>query len=138
MGLENGFLVKSNKRKITRDMLPSIIKYPFEDDYNDAPEIIYFRKCWGVRTQLIWCLTPKTEKLASPSTYYAYTSVDVMDVIKCLSSFMDEFVWDEEANSIWTYEEIAPHLLQDIVNLAAIAVYMDENPDVYLEFYDSY
>ena len=49
MGLDSGLLVKSDKRVLTRDMLPAGIMYPFENDYNNDIEIAYFRKCWNIR-----------------------------------------------------------------------------------------
>lgn len=51
---------------------------------------------------------------------------------------MDEETWENEGNSIWSYKEELPVLKDNLFNLALIAAYMKENPDVYLEFYDSY
>ena len=51
---------------------------------------------------------------------------------------MDEKVWEDEGNSIWTYDEIRPQLERDIINLILIISFMRDNPDIYLEFYDSY
>ena len=50
----------------------------------------------------------------------------------------DEEKWEDEGNSIWSYTEIRPVLIQNIINLALIHAFMCENPDVFLEFYDSY
>ena len=52
--------------------------------------------------------------------------------------FLDKEVWEEEGESIWEYEEVKERLQNDIVNLVLMIPFMKENPDVYLEFYDSY
>jgi len=51
---------------------------------------------------------------------------------------MDEKVWEYGGDSIWTYDEIRSRLERDIINLILMIPFMQENPDVYLEFYDSY
>ena len=50
MGLDNGIWVKSNHRKITREMLPTELEYPF--NFNDT-EILYWRKNWGLRNDVV-------------------------------------------------------------------------------------
>ena len=64
--------------------------------------------------------------------------MQVLDLIEIIASFLNEETWEDEGNSIWSYKEIRPVLIQNIVNLAAILTVMCENADVYLEFYDSY
>ena len=75
MGLDNGFYVKSKKRKITREMLPSIIKYPFDIDYGDNVEIVYWRKNWGLRYGVLDILGKRFEdeykyEIDKPSTVH--------------------------------------------------------------------
>ena len=135
MGLDNGFYVKSNKRKITREMLPSVIKYPFNTDYNGNVEIVYWRKNWGLRYGVLDILGKRFEdgykyEIDKPET--------VEEIIELIAIFLDPEKWENDGQSIWSADEARPGLLRDIVNLAAIQVFMEENPDVYLEFYDSY
>lgn len=135
MGLDNGFYVKSKKRKITREMLPSIIKYPFDTDYGDNVEIIYWRKNWGLRYGVLDILDKRFEdeykyEIIKPST--------VHQIIVLIAAFLDPERWENEGQSIWSADEIRDTLVQNIINLAAIEVFMIENPDIYLEFYDSY
>ena len=127
MGLDNGFCVKSKKRKITRDMLPDIINYPFEKDYDEDVEIVYFRKCWGIRNGVLDILG---KRFSNDNEYFF--EIDI------LSYFLDPNRWEDEGDSIWSFEEIRAQLIVSIINLAAIEIFMKENPDVYLEFYDSY
>ena len=137
MGLDNGFYVKSNKRTISREMLPNIIDYPFDTDYNNEVEIVYWRKNWGLRNRLM--ATFDWYKL--PVEQYKFeidNPMQVLTVIEIIASFLDEEKWEDEGNSIWSYTEIRPVLIQNIINLALIHAFMCENPDVFLEFYDSY
>ena len=50
---------------------------------------------------------------------------------------MNKETW-EESDTIWEYEEYLPILRQNVINLAIIASFMENNPDIYLVFYDSY
>lgn len=137
MGLDNGIYIKSNKRKITREDLPVIITYPFEKDYNNNVEIIYWRKCWGLRNDVMntfgW-------RFASEEQYIFEIDKpeQVLQFIELISSWLNEEKWQEEGDSIWDYNEIRETLIQNIINLAVIYMYMIMYPDVYLEFYDSY
>jgi len=137
IGLDNGFYVKSNKRKITREMLPPIIKYPFDTDYNDEVEIVYWRKNWGLRYGVLDIIG---KRFASESEYRFEIDKPetVEEIIWFIIGFLNEEKWENESQSIWTYEEARHGLLRDVVNLVAIQVVMEENPDIYLEFYDSY
>jgi hypothetical protein len=90
MGLDNGFYVKSKKRKITREMLPSIIKYPFDKDYNDNVEIVYWRKNWGLRYGVLDILDKRFEdeykyEIDKPST--------VHQIIVLIAAFLDPERW---------------------------------------------
>lgn len=62
----------------------------------------------------------------------------VLAMIELTASWLDRERWENEGNSIWEYDEIRKVLIRDISNLAIIYGFMLENPDVYLEFYDSY
>lgn len=134
MGLDNGFRVKSNIRKIERKDLPEDIVYPFDEDYNDAPEIVYWRKCWGLRDMVLSILEKEKEKYV----YEIDTTSQIIDIMRGIIDFMNEETWEEAGRSIWTYQEIREKLGYDLVNLSLMIGYMKQNPDVYLEFYDSY
>ena len=137
MGLDNGFYVKSNKRTITRNMLPDGINYPFDEDYDDYVEIVYHRKDYGWRNDIMntfgWRSTPVDQW-----KFEIETPEQVIILICLTAQWLDKERWENEGQSIWTYEEIREHLITDICNLAVIYGFMKINPDVYLEFYDSY
>ena len=136
MGLDNGFYVKSNKRPITRDVLPKNLQYPFEKDYaEDKVEIVYWRKNWGLRNAVLNLLG---ERLSEETYFDIDTPATVIEIIGIIGSFLDSEKWESEGNSIWDAAEVRPWLIRDIISLAIIYAFMLENPDVYLEFYDSY
>ena len=136
MGLDNGVIVRSTHRKLTRAMLPEELIYPFDKDYgDDGIEILYWRKNWGLRDKVTeafpLCDDSNWEHLIE-------TSQQVFELIKIIVSFMNKETWEEDGDSIWDYDEILPILQRDVINLAIIASFMKNNPDVYLVFYDSY
>jgi hypothetical protein len=135
IGLDNGIIVKSTKRSITRDILPAAIIYPSDEDYNNEVEILYWRKNWGIRTDVI---TTFSDSDGSEYRYEINKPEDVMKFIELIASWLNKDRWETEGRSIWTYEEIRPILIQNIINLSIIYTFMCENPDIYLVFYDSY
>ena len=137
IGLDNGIDVKSRRRAITREMLPEGLVYPWDEKFDgpDTVEILYWRKSWGLRNKVV-----ETFPLCDGSDweYAIETSQQVFELIKIIVSFMNKETWEEDGDSIWDYDEILPILQRDITNLAIIAAFMKNNPDVYLVFYDSY
>lgn len=137
MGLDNGIYIKSNKRKVTRDMLPAGLIYPFDSDFSDEVEILYWRKNWGLRDDVLDAF----DWSGMSDEQYKFeidTPEQVMTFIEVIAKWLDEEHWDDDARSIWTYKEIRPVLIQNIINLSMIYTFMIGNPDIYLEFYDSY
>jgi hypothetical protein len=50
MGLDNGIVVKN----LDRNNIPNFIKLPFGWDLEkDHIEIAYWRKCWGIRNDIL-------------------------------------------------------------------------------------
>ena len=137
IGLDNGIYVKSNKRIITREQLPNDIIYPFSEEYEGSVEIVYWRKCWGLRNDIMntfgWRTRPFDEW-----EFEISTPAQVIDLIALIAKWLDKERWENEGDSIWEYDEVREMLIQQIINLALIHGYMSSNPDVYLVFYDSY
>ncbi len=136
IGLDNGFYVKSNKRAISREMLPAGMNFPFDHDYGDAVEIIYWRKNWGLRNAVMNAFYWRFN--TNITEYIIETPEQVFTLIEVIASFLDKEKWENEGDSIWEYENERLVLIQNIINLAMIYSFMQENQDVYLEFYDSY
>ena len=137
MGLDNGIYVKSNKRKVTRDMLPAGIQYPFEKDYDDEVEIVYHRKDWGWRNDIMTTFGWRTAPVEQWK-FEIETPEQVLTLIELTARWLDGNRWEDEGDSIWEYIDVRPHLINDLCNLAIIYGFMQTNPDIYLVFYDSY
>ena len=135
MGLDNGVIVRSTHRKLTRAILPEGLIYPFDKDYDDGIEILYWRKNWGLRNAVVHTFPTEDD---SDYYYLIETPQQVFELIHIIVSFMNKETWEEDGDSIWDYEEILPILEQNVINLAIIAGFMQNNSDVYLIFYDSY
>ena len=136
MGLDNGIFVKSNCREITRDILPDSLVYPFDKDYGNQVDIAYWRKCWGLRNEILNILNTRFIE----DNYYSEidTPEKIQGVMDVIFSFMNKQVWEDDGNSIWDYETIIHNLRDCYMNLVIMKNFMHENPDVYLVFYDSY
>ena len=121
-------------------MLPNELVYPFEKEYiTGEVEIIYWRKNWNLRSAVL----NSNAVLPIKTNEYEFsidTPAQVFELIKVIVSFMDKDTWkkDEYDSTIWEYDEILPVLQQNVMNLAIIASFMVNNPDIYLVFYDSY
>lgn len=138
MGLDNGVVVHSNIRNLTREMLPEL-DYPHSTDYCDnGIEIVYWRKNWGLRNEVVNYLSNRSTINEYTGEFIIDTPKQVFDIMKIIISFMNKEKWEQEGDSIWDYEEIIDTLQRDVGNLAIIASFMKNNPDVYLIFYDSY
>ena len=64
--------------------------------------------------------------------------VQILTLIELTAQWLDEMRWENEGQSIWEYDEIRPILIRDISNLAILYGFMLNNPDVVVEFYDSF
>lgn len=135
MGLDNGVRIKSNVRKITKEMLPKELSYVWEDGNADDLEIVYWRKNWGLRNEVVRTFSHNKD---NEYEYCLDTVNDVFKLIRIIVSFMNKEKWDSEGRSIWEYEEVISMLQNDIINLCIVAAFMKNNPDIYLIFYDSY
>ena len=47
-------------------------------------------------------------------------------------------IWDNEADSIWSFNEIRECLLKQISNLYNLLAYWNSHPNLEVYFYDSY
>ena len=63
---------------------------------------------------------------------------DIPAIVRELYKFLDKSYYEENADSIWEFDEIIDNLFQQIINLKWLEGYMEDHPDVEVEFYDSY
>ena len=128
MGLDNGFICKN----IKRDEIPSYVRLPWDCRDEDI-EIAYFRKCWGIRGEIIRLLHVKDDAYKIP-----VEKEDIIPIVKILMKYLDRKYYDENADSIWEYDEYKENIQHSIINLMWLRVYMETHPDVTCYFYDSY
>lgn len=128
MGLDNGFICKN----IKRDEIPSYVRLPWDCRDEDV-EIAYFRKCWGIRGEIIRLLHVKDDEYKIP-----VEKEDIIPIVKILMKHLDREYYDENADSIWEYDEYKENIQHSIINLMWLRVYMETHPDVTCYFYDSY
>lgn len=131
MGLDNGCVCKN----INRKDIPTWVKLPWGwDEKRKDQTLIYFRKHWGIRGEIL-------AKLHCIEVNDSHTTVDAEDIIpivKILMKYLDKEYYEDNANSIWEYEEAYDHIQQSIMNLMWLKMYMESHPDVECYFYDSY
>lgn len=63
---------------------------------------------------------------------------DVLPIVKILMQYLNEKYYDENADSIWEYEDYKDNIQQSIINLLWLKMYMESHPEVTAYFYDSY
>lgn len=131
MGLDNGFVCAN----IKKDDVPTWVKLPWGwTDRDDACELAYFRKYWGLRGEIL-------AKLHCMEYNDSETNVDAEDIIplvKILMNYLDKEYYEYNADSIWEYDEAKNNIECSIINLLWLKTYMDSHPDVTCYFYDSY
>ena len=128
MNPDSGIAVRSDSRDITRKILPSAIIYPFQERPPiEGEEIIYWRKNYGL-CEAIDSYLADNRIIKTPEQIY--------QIIKIIVNFMNKKVWEKQGNSMWSYKEVLPYLRQNINNLVVMINFMEQNPDVYLEFYN--
>ena len=131
MGLDNGIILKVNPENIS--VTNKLIK--LDKTYSDNPEteVCYWRKCWGIRNAIV-----KKFHFDKEGGEYKLDAEDIPAIIRILFSFYSKEEWEENADSIWEWEEFKDTLRQQILNLTWLYDYMLANPDVEVYFYDSY
>ena len=129
MGLDNGFICKN----IKCDEIPSCVKLPWDLGDKDI-EIAYFRKCWGIRSEIL----AKLHCMEENDSYSTVDAEDILPIVKILMRYLNKEYYDENADSIWEYDEYRDNIQQSIINLMWLKIYMEAHPDVTCYFYDSY
>ena len=52
--------------------------------------------------------------------------------------YLDKEYYENNADSIWEYNEYKDNIQQSIINLMWLKMYMESHPEVIAYFYDSY
>ena len=135
MGLDNGLVIK----RVAVSEIPKYVKCiklytneVFDNKRCVEVELIYFRKCWGIRDSIMQEISGKDNGRTDISRE------DILKIISAISPFLVKDYYDNFSSSIWEYEEMQCELLQDIKNLLWLYDYMKKNDKIECYFYDSY
>lgn len=63
---------------------------------------------------------------------------DILPIVKILMKYLDKEYYEDNADSIWEYNEYKDNIQQSIINLLWLKMYMESHPCVKCYFYDSY
>lgn len=132
MGLDNGIRLK------TRKTIEDIAEYTtvHRNEYNKDEieyEICYWRKCWNIRSMIFQMMNKDSNAMSDDYEL----SIESLKKIRIgiYQLICNPDLWD---GSIWTFEEMLPHLAQDLVNLSWLIDYLRNDTTAYACFYDSY
>lgn len=130
MGLDNGIELRTHKETLHHR--------------SNNIEICYFRKCWGIRDEILGILKDNHSNYNFSEIgggMYDLDSKDVKDIKKIIKRFLDEDYFNDYADSkIFTYEEYKPILKKAYKNLKWLRWYLwlCSSNVRRLWFYDSY
>lgn len=127
MGLDNGIILYCSDE--------DYLKFPYPDtaDLGETyKHIAYWRKCWNIRRDIINKLHYKDGDTSTIDLE------DVSALIRILKPYLNENYWNENDDSIWSYEEMFDKTYEILINLEYLKKYLKDNPNVKCEFYDSY
>lgn len=138
MGLDNGIRLKLPK---VGDEFELPEDFPTElDDYEKKEfkrsgefHVAYWRKCWGIRAAIIGVLHMNADEYEHP-----VEADDLPALRRELTKFLKPDYWEENADSIWLYDEYFDNMLDIIFNLKWLEKYLKEHPEAHAYFYDSY
>lgn len=137
MGLDNGIFITN----IKKEEIPPFVEYEEstwhtgyeESDIKYCIDIAYWRKCWGIRNEIVRRLH------IGDNETYKLDSEDITVIIRILKKFMSKESWDDnEASTIWEFEQQFDNMLSILVNLKWLESYKKSNPMIECWFYDSF
>lgn len=134
MGLDNGVSLKIKNKELFGPMPSWIRREAWEDEYNYDYEILYWRKCWNVRAEILCYLGAEIDEYE-----WSLTPSDLVNIVKLLRDNVYGDNWDED-ESIWEWEEIGEYYMENLLYAEKIVEFLKDKPvDSYeLYFYDSY
>ena len=135
MGLDNGILLKIKDKEAFGPMPVWIKREEWEDKYGYDYDILYWRKCWNVRGEILCYLGASDDKFE-----WDITPDDLVNIIDILrNQVYGEENWDED-QSIWTWEEVGESYMYWLTYAERIVAFLRDKPlgSYQLYFYDSY
>lgn len=137
MGLDNGIVLKAKEDiEVPTFLEVRQANYPYEPiaaiPAGKSEEICYWRKCWGIRNEIMWDIGLDEDVYCCE-----LTSDDVENIIIILEKYIRKDYYDEHHRSIWEWKRIVPSLMRQAEILSWAKELLEEDK-IELEFYDSY
>lgn len=126
MGLDNGIVLKT---KIKHDISPYFNRGIHPDEY----DVCYWRKFWGFRNEVV-----REFKQREPCTDIPLDAEGIGRLRCILEQYLDRDYYENNGNSIWSYEEYLLHNIRCLKNLEILQNFLEEHPNEKCYFYDSY
>jgi len=136
MGLDNGIILKLSNKKVPEN-------FPEQDawwidsqedvDENGEFQVAYWRKCWDIRGIILGVL-----HAGQDGGRYPVEAEDLPAIRRGIWKLLNPKTYEEESDSIWTYDERADSELQILLNLMWLENYLKKHPEDSAFFYDSY
>lgn len=136
MGLDNGIIIKN--WRIAEQAIP--VRWFETWDKDIRVEVIYMRKWWGVRTDIINYLWSRQD-VKDPNLFdYSIRVEDIDNFINIFKKWNDKEQWQDGGSPVWSWKEdkIATQIRNHINNLKKLKKIMKKYPDLEVIFYDSY
>lgn len=131
MGLDNGIIIKN--ADVFQDELSVCPNFYWDDIGGSEQHIAYWRKCYGIRSAILSVLRAPEE-----GGEYPLSQGDIVAILSVLKPFLKKKKWENEAESIWTYDDIKESMKAMYESLTWLAEYMKINQELEVYFYDSY
>lgn len=135
MGLDNGINFKVLNKDKFGEIPAWFRREPWEDEHNRDYEILYWRKCWNVRSSIL-CSLPDTH---GGGGEFPVTPDQLQNIFEILKALYTKKNWDEH-ESIWSWDEIKKDYPANLRYAKRVAKWLASKPvdsfEIY--FYDSY
>ena len=135
MGLDNGIMFKIKNREQFGDIPKWFRREEWEEQHNFDYEVLYWRKCWNVRAEILHYL-PNTH---GEGGEFDMTVDHLEDICKILKGLYTKANWDE-SQSIWSWDEIKKNYPANLKYARKVLKWLRTKPEgsYQLYFYDSY
>lgn len=133
MGLDNGIMIKAKKDFVWKSKLGNASVYEYQFMKDDTLEVCYWRKCWGIRNDII----QRLHMVSNECNNEELESADIRAIVRILEFYTDKEYWEKYADSIWEYKEIIETLWSQIYTLVYVESLVNDGL-VEVSFYDSW
>ena len=136
MGLDNGIVLKLSNKKVPEDFPEKgawWIEPQEEVEKRGELHVAYWRKCWDIRGIILEVL-----HAGQDGGEYQVEAEDLSAIRRGIVKLLNPKTYEDEADSIWEYEERVESELQILLNLMWLENYLKKHPEDSAYFYDSY